>query len=57
MTTFTTNVTLKSRCSKIYKDKISRKVFNREGLSACMEYLRAADTLVIYSLTVLVVPK
>ena len=40
----------KAGCSKIYKDKISGKVFNREGLSACMEYLRAGDTLVIYRL-------
>ena len=40
----------KAGCSKIYKDKISGKVFNREGLSACMEYLRSGDTLVIYRL-------
>lgn len=40
----------KAGCSKIYKDKISGKVFKREGLSACMDYLRAGDTLVIYRL-------
>ena len=40
----------KAGCSRIYKDKISGKVFKREGLTACMEYLRAGDTLVIYRL-------
>ena len=40
----------KAGCTKIYKDNISGKVFNREGLSACIEYLSSGDTLVIYRL-------
>lgn len=37
-------------CEKIYHDKISGKDYNREGLSACLDYLRAGDTLVIIRL-------
>ena len=35
-------------CIRIFTDKISGKEFNREGLTACLDYLRADDTLVIY---------
>lgn len=37
-------------CEKIYHDKISGKNYSREGLSACLDYLRAGDTLVIIRL-------
>ena len=37
-------------CIRIFTDKISGKEFNREGLKACMDYLRSEDTLVIYRL-------
>lgn len=37
-------------CTRIFTDKISGKEFKREGLTACMDYLRADDTLVIYRL-------
>lgn len=37
-------------CIRIFTDKISGKEFNREGLTACLDYLRADDTLVIYRL-------
>lgn len=40
----------KAGCVRIFTDKISGKVFNREGLRACLDYLRAGDTLVIYRL-------
>lgn len=40
----------KAGCIRIFTDKISGKEFNREGLKACMDYLRAEDTLVIYRL-------
>lgn len=40
----------KAGCVRIFTDKISGKEFNREGLSACMDYLRPGDTLVIYRL-------
>ena len=35
-------------CIHIFTDKISGKEFKREGLTACMDYLRTGDTLVIY---------
>lgn len=35
---------------RIFTDKISGKEFKREGLTACLDYLRADDTLVIYRL-------
>ena len=37
-------------CIRIFTDKISGKEFKREGLTACLDYLRADDTLVIYRL-------
>lgn len=37
-------------CIHIFTDKISGKEFKREGLTACMDYLRSGDTLVIYRL-------
>ncbi len=37
-------------CVRIFTDKISGKEFRREGLTACMDYLRSGDTLVIYRL-------
>lgn len=37
-------------CIRIFTDKISGKEFQREGLTACLDYLRADDTLVIYRL-------
>lgn len=37
-------------CILIFTDKISGKEFKREGLTACLDYLRADDTLVIYRL-------
>ena len=37
-------------CIRIFTDKISGKEFKREGLIACLDYLRADDTLVIYRL-------
>ena len=37
-------------CIRIFTDKISGKEFKREGLTACMDYLRSGDTLVIYRL-------
>ncbi len=40
----------KAGCIRIFTDKISGKEFNREGLKACMDYLRSEDTLVIYRL-------
>lgn len=40
----------KAGCIRIFTDKISGKEFNREGLKACMDYLRAEDTLVIFRL-------
>lgn len=40
----------KAGCVRIFTDKISGKEFNREGLAACMDYLRPGDTLVIYRL-------
>lgn len=40
----------KAGCIRIFTDKISGKEFNREGLTACMDYLRSGDTLVIYRL-------
>ena len=36
-------------CIRIFTDKISGKEFKREGLTACLDYLRD-DTLVIYRL-------
>lgn len=40
----------KAGCIRIFTDKISGKEFKREGLTACMDYLRSGDTLVIYRL-------
>lgn len=40
----------KAGCIRIFTDKISGKEFNREGLTACMDYLRSGDTLVIFRL-------
>lgn len=37
-------------CIRIFTDKISGKEFKREGLTACLDYLRADDTFVIYRL-------
>lgn len=37
-------------CVKIYQDKISGREYNREGLKACLEYLREEDTLVVFRL-------
>lgn len=37
-------------CIRIFTDKFSGKEFKREGLTACLDYLRADDTLVIYRL-------
>lgn len=37
-------------CVRIFTDKISGKEFKREGLTACLDYLRAGDTLFIYHL-------
>lgn len=37
-------------CIRIFTDKISGKEFKREGLTACLDYLRSGDTLVIYRL-------
>ena len=37
-------------CIRIFTDKISGKECKREGLTACLDYLRADDTLVIYRL-------
>ena len=37
-------------CIRIFTDKISGKEFKPEGLTACLDYLRADDTLVIYRL-------
>lgn len=37
-------------CIRIFTDKISGNEFKREGLTACLDYLRADDTLVIYRL-------
>mgnify|MGYP003066192528 FL=1 len=37
-------------CARIFTDKISGKEFKREGLTACLDYLRAGDTLFIYRL-------
>lgn len=37
-------------CIRIFTDKISGKEFKREGLTACLDYLRTDDTLVIYRL-------
>ena len=37
-------------CVRIFTDKISGKEFKREGLTACLDYLRAGDTLFIYRL-------
>ena len=39
-----------SGCEKIYQDKVSGREYNRDGLNACLEYLRPGDTLVIYRL-------
>ena len=36
--------------TRSFTDKISGKEFKREGLTACMDYLRSGDTLVIYRL-------
>ena len=30
----------KAGCSRIFTDKVSGKEFNREGLTACLDYLR-----------------
>ena len=35
---------------RIFTDKISGKEFKREGLTACLDYLRSGDTLFIYRL-------
>lgn len=40
----------KAGCIRIFTDKISGKEFNRDGLTACMDYLRSGDTLVIFRL-------
>lgn len=40
----------KAGCIRIFTDKISGQAFKREGLTACMDYLRSGDTLVIYRL-------
>ena len=37
-------------CIRIFTDKIYGKEFKREGLTACLDYLRTDDTLVIYRL-------
>lgn len=37
-------------CIRIFTDKISGKEFKREGLTACLDFLRSGDTLVIYRL-------
>lgn len=37
-------------CVRIFTNKISGKEFKREGLTACLDYLRAGDTLFIYRL-------
>lgn len=37
-------------CIRIFTDKFSGKEFKREGLTACLDYLRTDDTLVIYRL-------
>lgn len=37
-------------CIRIFTDKISGKEFKRAGLTACLDYLRTDDTLVIYRL-------
>ena len=37
-------------CIRIFTDKISGKEIKHEGLTACMDYLRSGDTLVIYRL-------
>ena len=37
-------------CVRIFTDKISGKEFKREGLTACLDYLRAGDTPFIYRL-------
>lgn len=37
-------------CTRIFTDKISGKDFKREGLTACMNYLRNGDTLVVFRL-------
>lgn len=37
-------------CIRIFTDKISGKELKREGLTACLDYLRTDDTLVIYRL-------
>lgn len=37
-------------CVRIFTDKISGKEFKREGLTACLDYLRSGDTLFIYRL-------
>lgn len=37
-------------CIRIFTDKISGNEFKREGLTVCLDYLRADDTLVIYRL-------
>lgn len=37
-------------CTQIFTDKISGKDFKREGLTACMNYLRNGDTLVVFRL-------
>lgn len=40
----------KAGCIRIFTDKISGREFKREGLTACLDYLRPGDTLVIYRL-------
>lgn len=37
-------------CIRIFTDKISGEKFERDGLTACLDYLRPGDTLVIYRL-------
>lgn len=37
-------------CIRIFTDKISGEEFERDGLTACLDYLRPGDTLVIYRL-------
>ena len=37
-------------CTRIFTDKVSGKDFKREGLTACMNYLRNGDTLVVFRL-------
>jgi len=37
-------------CVKVFTDKASGKLDERPGLTACLEYLRAGDTLVVWRL-------